>query len=64
MKNPKTIRALFSLPGFVARSTLAGVFGGLLGKIGQRNAALIRASYRQSGYGENLIKLYDRLLKK
>lgn len=37
---------------------------GQLGKIGQRNAALIRASYRQSHYGENLIKLYDRLLEK
>ena len=27
MKNPKTIRALFTMPGFVARARLAGVFG-------------------------------------
>jgi len=27
MKNPKSIRLLFALPGFVAASTLKGVFG-------------------------------------
>jgi hypothetical protein len=27
MKNPTSIRALFSLPGFVATSRLVGVFG-------------------------------------
>jgi hypothetical protein len=27
MKNPKSIRSLFSLPGFVAASALGGVFG-------------------------------------
>ena len=27
MKNPKSIRALFALPGFTASSKLAGVFG-------------------------------------
>ena len=27
MKNPKSIRSLFSLPGFGAASTLGGVFG-------------------------------------
>lgn len=27
MKSPRTLRALFSMPGFVARGTLTGVFG-------------------------------------
>ena len=33
-----------------------------LAMIGQQNAVLIRTSYKQSDYGDNLIKLYDRLL--
>ena len=35
-----------------------------LAGVGQRNAELIRTSYRQVHYGEKLINFYDRLLEK
>jgi hypothetical protein len=45
MKNPTSIRALFSLPGFVAASRLVGFFGDRYARVlvlrRQKNCALL-----------------------
>ena len=44
MKNPKTIRALFTMAGFVASARLAGVFG-------DRYARIIKLQRRKKRLG-------------
>ena len=51
MKNPRSIRALFALPGFTATSKLVGVFG-------DRYARVIQLKRRKNSY---LLSLWSPL---